>query len=91
MVRKTLQEVDGKIARLIWKHAYDSRLTTLPSSDHSHLTIQGVYICFLQSKKTSENKEVKNVKFGAKVNNIMVDGISFIEKLSLNPFSEGKR
>ena len=36
-------------------------------------------------------KEVKSVEFGAKVNNILVDGISFIEKLSFNPFSEGKR
>lgn len=36
-------------------------------------------------------KEVKSVEFGAKVNNILVDGISFIEKLSFNPFSEEKR
>ena len=36
-------------------------------------------------------KEVKNVEFGAKCNNIQVDGISFIEKLSFNAFSEGKR
>ena len=36
-------------------------------------------------------KESKNVEFGAKVNNILVDGISFIEKLSFNPFSEGTR
>lgn len=36
-------------------------------------------------------KEVRNVEFGAKVNNILVDGISFIEKLSFNAFSEGTR
>ena len=36
-------------------------------------------------------KEVKNVEFGAKCNNIQVDGISFIEKLSFNAFSEGIR
>lgn len=36
-------------------------------------------------------KEVKNVEFGAKVNNILVDGIWFIEKLSFNAFSEGTR
>ena len=36
-------------------------------------------------------KEVKNVEFGAKCNNILVDGISFIEKLSCNAFSEGTR
>ena len=36
-------------------------------------------------------KEVKSVEFGAKVNNILVDGISFIEKLSFNAFNEGAR
>ena len=37
------------------------------------------------------DKEVKSVEFGAKVNNILVDGISFIEKLSFNAFNEGPR
>jgi len=36
-------------------------------------------------------KESKNVEFGAKCNNIMVDGLSFIEKLSFNAFNEGTR
>ena len=36
-------------------------------------------------------KEVKNVESGAKCNNILVDGISFIEKLSFNAFNEGTR
>jgi hypothetical protein len=36
-------------------------------------------------------KEVKNVEFGAKCNNILVDGISFIERLSFSAFSEGTR
>ena len=36
-------------------------------------------------------KEVKNVEFGAKCNNILVDGISFIEKISFNAFNEGTR
>lgn len=36
-------------------------------------------------------KEVKSVEFGAKVNNILVDGISSIEKLSFNAFNEGIR
>ena len=31
------------------------------------------------------------MEFGAKVNNILVDGISFIEKLSFNAFNEGTR
>ena len=36
-------------------------------------------------------KEVKSVEFGAKCNNILVDGLSFIEKLSFNAFNEGTR
>ena len=36
-------------------------------------------------------KEVKSVEFGAKVNNILFDWISFIEKLSFNAFNEGTR
>ena len=33
-------------------------------------------------------KETKSVKFGAKVNNIQIDGISFIEHLSFKAFNE---
>ena len=36
-------------------------------------------------------KEMKGVEFGAKCNNILVDGLPFIEKLSFNAFSEGTR
>ena len=36
-------------------------------------------------------KEIKKVEFGAKCNNIQIDGVSFIEKLSFNAFSEGLR
>ena len=36
-------------------------------------------------------KEVRNVEFGAKCNNILVDGFSFVEKLSFNAFNEGTR
>ena len=36
-------------------------------------------------------KENKNVEFGAKCNNILIDGISFIEKVSFNAFNEGTR
>ena len=36
-------------------------------------------------------KEVKSVEFDAKCNNILVDGLSFIEKLSFNAFNEGTR
>lgn len=36
-------------------------------------------------------KETKLVEFGAKVNKIQIDGISFIEHLSFNAFNEGTR
>lgn len=36
-------------------------------------------------------KETKTVEFGAKVNNIQIDGISFIEHLSFRAFNEGIR
>lgn len=36
-------------------------------------------------------KETRSVEFGAKVNNIQVDGISFIEHLSFKAFNEGVR
>ena len=36
-------------------------------------------------------KETKTVEFGAQCNNILIDGISFIEKLSFNAFNEGTR
>lgn len=36
-------------------------------------------------------KEVKSVEFGAKVNKLQIDGISFIEHLNFNAFNEGTR
>src|SRR5690606_13776241 len=36
-------------------------------------------------------KEVKPVEFGAKVNKLQMDGISFIEHISFNAFNEGTR
>ena len=36
-----------------------------------------------------KGKEVKSVEFGAKCDNILVDGLSFIEKMSFNTFNEG--
>ena len=36
-------------------------------------------------------KENKSVEFGAKVNNFLVDGVSFIDKISFNAFNECNR
>ena len=40
---------------------------------------------------SSEARKTKSVEFGAKVNNIQIDGISFIEHLSFKAFNEGIR
>lgn len=45
----------------------------------------------VQEKELFEGKEVKSVEFGAKVNNIQIDGISFIEHVSFKAFNEGIR
>ena len=45
----------------------------------------GYYHCIVRGKET------KSVEFGAKVNNIQIDGISFIEHLSFKAFNEGIR
>lgn len=36
-------------------------------------------------------KEIKKVEFGAKVNKIQIDGLSFIEHINFNAFNEGTR
>lgn len=36
-------------------------------------------------------KEIKAVEFGAKVNKLQIDGVSFIEHISFNAFNEGTR
>lgn len=38
-----------------------------------------------------KGKETKSVEFGAKANNIQIDGISFIEHISFKAFNEGIR
>ena len=43
------------------------------------------------SDRIVRGKETKSVEFGAKVNNIQIDGISFIEHLSFKAFNEGIR
>ena len=45
----------------------------------------------VQEKELFEGREIKSVEFGAKVNNIQIDGISFIEHLSFKAFNEGIR
>ena len=50
------------------------------------VSIDRYYVCPIV-----RGKETKSVKFGAKVNNIQIDGISFIEHLTFKTFNEGIR
>ena len=50
------------------------------------VSIDRYYVCPIV-----RGKETKSVKFGAKVNNIQIDGISFIEHLSFKAFNEDIR
>ena len=55
-----------------------------PLTNHKIESVDKHYI-----RPIVRGKETRNVKFGAKVNNIQMDGISFIEHLSFNAFNEG--
>lgn len=54
--------------------------------EHRIVSIDRPYI-----RPIVRGKENKRVEFGAKVNNIVVDGLSFIEHLSFEAFNEGIR
>lgn len=54
--------------------------------EHRIVSIDRPYI-----RPIVRGKENKRVEFGAKVNNIQIDGISFIEHLSFEAFNEGIR
>ncbi len=54
--------------------------------DHRIVSIDRPYI-----RPVVRGKENKRVEFGAKVNNIQIDGISFIEHHSFEAFNEGVR
>ena len=61
-------------------------LCYLTAVSYTHLSIDRHYV-----RPIVRGKETKSVEFGAKVNNIQIDGISFIEHLSFKAFNEGIR
>jgi len=65
-----------------WKHYYGSE-AKVPDRI---VSLHKPYV-----RPVVRGKEVKPVEFGAKVNMLMVDGISFIEHFSFNNFNEGTR
>ena len=60
--------------------------SVFPSSEKFLYSIDRHYV-----RPIVRGKETKSVEFGAKVNNIQIDGISFIEHLSFKAFNEGIR
>ena len=72
----TLREVYNQQKDLIPKKAVEHRI----------VSIDRPYI-----RPIIRGKENKRVEFGAKVNNIQIDGISFLEHLSFEAFNEGVR
>jgi len=99
-IRKMLREHDGKEVLTVDEKSTIDIITKVYRQQKNHfgsndpresipdriVSISKPYV-----RPIVRGKEVKNVEFGAKCNNILVDGISFIEKLSFNAFNEGTR
>lgn len=88
---KLLTDKDKRMVDIITK-VYRQQRNHFESGD-SRESIPGriVSISKPHVRPIVRGKETKTVEFGAKCNNIQVDGVSFIEKLSFNPFNEGTR
>ena len=83
--RRLLQLLEKLLEQLKLLHSsYRDRLTL--SSDDRIVSIDRHYL-----RPIIRGKETKSVEFGAKVNNIQIDGISFIEHISFKAFNEGIR
>ena len=99
-IRKMLREHDGKEVLTVHEKSAMDIITKVYRQQKSHFDSDNpresipdriVSISKPYVRPIVRGKEVKNVEFGAKCNNILVDGISFIEKLSFNAFNEGTR
>ena len=81
-IKGILNEYYDQGLRMIEVYIHPSR----PLTNHKIESVDKHYI-----RPIVRGKETRNVKFGAKVNNIQMDGISFIEHLSFNASNEGTR
>jgi IS5 family transposase len=107
LLLKYLQRLMGQLDQLIQKHtvvlsaSQRNRLDTInkvqkqqwqlsfgkqATVPHRIVSLHKSYV-----RPIKRGKEVKPVEFGAKVNMLQVDGISFIEHLSYDNFNEGIR
>lgn len=84
MTRKILRRLLNLLDKMLFFRNHIESGNTSESIPNRIVSVAKPYV-----RPIVRGKEVKNVEFGAKCNNILVDGISFIEKLSFNPFNEG--
>jgi len=85
--------------KIILSHSKSQRLLTIGKVYEQQLKkLQGepienriVSISKAYIRPIIRGKETRSVEFGAKVNKVQVDGISFIEHLSFDAFNEGTR
>lgn len=100
--RKSYFSPEGKVALMFLKAYTGLSAPKLMEQLNANIHYQlfcGIRICSNRIVSVNKpyvrpivrGKEIKKVEFGAKSNNIQVDGISFIEKLSFNAFNEGTR
>jgi transposase, IS5 family len=86
---------------IVVKNTYNKRIATIKTlleqqwqlyfGNQSTVTDRIVSLHKPYVRPIVRGKEVKPVEFGAKVNMLVVDGISFIEHLSYDNFNEGTR
>lgn len=85
--------------KTVLSHSKSKRLQTIGNVyeqqwskfNGTHITHRIVSISKAYIRPIIRGKETKSVEFGAKVNKLQVDGISFIEHLSYEAFNEGTR
>ena len=75
--------------RKIIKKVYEQQMQLFTTGEKPKGRIVSIAKSYL--RPIVRGKEIKQVEFGAKVNKIQIDGISFIEHLSFDAFNEATR
>lgn len=75
--------------RDVIKKVYEQQLQLFTTGEKPKNRIVSIAKSYL--RPIVRGKEIKKVEFGAKVNKIQIDGISFIEHLNFEAFNEGTR
>ncbi len=90
---------------IVWLHRHlckHCQTLHIQRPRNKYLDVRRAYLAYSKLRKRMSidrhylrpiirGKETKSVEFGAKVNNIQIDGISFIEHISFKAFNEGVR